>query len=255
MTTTAITGSASGIGRALAERLGGEGHRIIGVDIRDADVVADLSTADGRASAVAAVLDACGGTLDRFVGGAGLGPQVSPESIIASVNYFGVVDLLDGLLPALEKGTAPAAVAICSNSAQMAPLDDHPVVCALLDGDEAKARALLDESKDGFVAYAGSKMALGRAVRRRSRDWGSKGVRLNAIAPGPVETPLLQGGRDDPRYGEAIRTLDVPLGRLATPEEIAAFIAMMLAPDTGYMHGSVVYVDGGQDAEIRSEKF
>ena len=255
MATAIVSGSASGIGAAVRANLEAEGFRVIGVDIRDAEVLADLSTADGRARAVADVLEACAGAADRLVACAGLGAHVEPIVNIAMVNYFGAVDLLDGLLPALSKGSDPAAVAICSNSAQMAPFDDHPMVVALLDHDEAAARAALEDGGDGFLAYAGSKMALGRAVRRRARAWGDAGVRLNAIAPGPVETPLLQEGRRHALYGEAIKSISPPLGRLATPEEIAEFVGIMLDRRSAYMHGSIVYVDGGHDAELRPEKF
>lgn len=255
MQTAVVSGSASGIGAAVRARLEADGARVVGVDIRDAEVIADLAGEAGRREAIAQVLEACSGTLDRLVLCAGLGAHVEPIASIAIVNYFGTVDLLDGLLPALETGAQPAAVAVCSNSAQMAPLDDHPLVGALLDHDEAAVLAALENGGDGFTAYAGSKMALGRAVRRRARAWGDAGVRLNAIAPGPVETPLLQRGREHALYGEAIKSLSPPLGRLATPEEIADFIWLMLGRHSAYMHGSVVYVDGGHDAELRPEKF
>ena len=165
------------------------------------------------------------------------------------------MDLLDGLLPALSQGDSPAAVAVCSNSAQMAPFDDHPAVVAMLAHDADATVSALEDGGDGFVAYAGSKMAVGRAVRRRARAWGDAGVRLNAIAPGPVETPLLEGGREHPVYGDAIRAISPPLGRLGQPDEIAGLIALLLGPACGYMHGSIVYADGGQDAELRPDRF
>ena len=75
------------------------------------------------------------------------------------------------------------------------------------------------------LAYLGSKNALGRAVRRRSSRWAETGVRLNAVAPGPVMTPLLQGDMDDPETGEAIRNLHIPLGRVGEPDEVAELVA------------------------------
>ncbi|WP_408898919.1 hypothetical protein ACJ5H2_07355 [Nocardioides sp. R1-1] len=74
MSTYAVTGSASGMGAAVAARLRADGHTVIGVDLREADVVADLSTAGGRRAAAAAVLDLSGGRLDGAVLAAGLGP-------------------------------------------------------------------------------------------------------------------------------------------------------------------------------------
>ncbi len=252
---TAITGSASGIGAATRKRLETEGDRVIGVDVRDAEVIADLSTREGRQSAVKAVDEQSGGRLDRLVLSAGLGAHVRPPSRVAAVNYFGAVDVLDGLFGTLQKGADPAAVVLCSNSAQMMPMDDLPYVLALLDHDEGRALKVIGEADDPVLAYLGSKHALGRAVRRRAGEWGRAGVRLNAVAPGPVMTPLLQGDMDDPRTGQAVRDLKIPLGRIGRPEEIAELIAFLLGPSGAWIHGSIYYIDGGVDAEIRPDRF
>lgn len=255
MATAAVTGSASGIGAAIRARLEGDGFEVIGVDLRDAEVTADLAAAEGRRAAVEGVLERCGGTLDRLVTCAGLGSNVRPPSLVASVNYFGAVDVLDGLFEALRRGAEPAAVAIVSNSAQMAPLDDSPFVTALLDGDEAEAGRLIDELDSPIVAYMGSKHALGRALRRRVRSWGDARVRLNGVAPGPVMTPLLKGTMEDPSTRDAVSQIDIPIGRWGEPEDIAPVVAFLLGPDAAWIHGSIYYVDGGNDAEIRPDRY
>lgn len=109
MGTYAVTGSASGMGAASAARLRAAGHRVIGVDLRDADVVADLGTAEGRAHAVREVIRLAGGRLDGVAAVAGVGPQMRDAGVVASINYFGPVALLNGLRPALEAagGDAP----------------------------------------------------------------------------------------------------------------------------------------------------
>jgi NAD(P)-dependent dehydrogenase (short-subunit alcohol dehydrogenase family) len=250
----AITGSASGIGAATRKRLEDEGTRVVGVDLRDAEVEADLSRPEGRRAAASAVLERAEGRLDGAVLCAGVGGHVADLGLVASVNYFGAVEVLDALLPALGRGEGPAAVVIASNSAQFFPLDEHPYVAALLAGDEARARELVVK-ENGFVAYAGSKHALARAVRRRAGAWGRAGVRLNALAPGPVRTPLLQATVDHPVFGKGLEQLDVPLGRFAEPAEIAALAGFLLGPEASFVHGSVVYVDGGNDAVIRPDRF
>jgi NAD(P)-dependent dehydrogenase (short-subunit alcohol dehydrogenase family) len=255
MGTAVVSGSASGIGAAVRSRLEKQGDRVIGIDVRDAEIVVDLAQRRGRETALAMAKERCEGRLDRLVLSAGLGPHVAPISLIASVNYFGAVELLDGLLPALQRGEDPAAVVICSNSAQFIPLEDHPYTAALLAGDEAGAHRFLEESGEPFLAYAGSKNAVGRAVRRRAGEWGRAGVRLNAVAPGPVETALLQGGLEDPRFGEAIRSLQVPLGRRGQPDEIAGLVSFLLGPDASWIQGSIYYMDGGNDAEVRPDRF
>ncbi|MGI9432799.1 MAG: SDR family oxidoreductase [Myxococcota bacterium] len=254
MKTTVITGSASGIGAATRARLEAAGDRVIGVDLRDADILADLSEAEGRAAALREILTACDGRLDRFVPCAGVN-QSLPLPTIASVNYFGTVELIDGLFDALRAGEAPACVAICSNSARMAPFDETPFVRALLAGDEAQAHAALEDGGHGFLAYAGSKLAVGKAVRHRADAWGKAGVRLNAIAPGATRTPLLESTLADPQYGRFAKDLPVPLGRFGEPEEIAGIIEFLLGPAAAFVHGAIWYADGGTDATLRPDDF
>lgn len=254
MGTVVITGSASGIGAAVRERLEADGDRVIGVDLRGAEIVADLSTPDGRETALAGIRTAATGGLDRLVVCAGLGPHVDDFPLIASVNYFGAVRLLDGLLGELAGRPGAAAVAVCSNSAQLGDFQEHPFVLALLDDDEPKARQII-ATENGYLAYGGSKHALCRAVRRRASAFGDAGVRLNGICPGTTMTPLLQGSIDHPVFGQAVDSLPIPLHRRAEPAEIAGVIAFLLGPDSAYVHGSLLYVDGGSDAVLQPDRF
>lgn len=254
MGTAVVTGSASGIGAAVKRRLEQAGDRVIGVDLRAADILADLSNPEGRDRAIAAIRAGAGGSLDRLVLCAGVGAHLDDFALIASVNYFGAIVLLDALLPQLSGRPGAAAVVVCSNSAQFLPLDEHPYVLALLAGDEAQARALI-AGENGFLAYAGSKHALCRAVRRRATVWGEAGVRLNGVCPGMTDTPLLQGSIDHPVFGQGVASLKIPLGRRAQPSEIADAVAFLLGPQAGYVHASLLYVDGGNDATVRPDRF
>jgi len=248
-----VSGSASGIGEAVRQRLEKSGLRVVGVDLHDADVIADLSTAEGRQLAVETTTDLAGGRLDGLVACAGLGPHVTPYEKIVRVNYFGCLAYLDGLLPALAQGEAPAAVAISSNGATLTP-KNQTLVEVLLAGDEEPA-CTVAASLDGATVYGMSKLAMTRALRRRSQVWADAGVRLNAVAPGPVDTPLLRDSLEDKILGPLVEALPVPMGRRAAPAEIAGAVGFLLDPVNSFVHGSVLFVDGGSDALIRPDIF
>ncbi|MFP6654301.1 MAG: SDR family oxidoreductase [Myxococcota bacterium] len=254
MGTTVVTGAASGIGAAVRTCLERKGERVIGVDLRDTEVSADLSTAEGRLSALEQIRSLSEKNIDGLVLCAGIGAHVDDLALILSVNYFGTIAMLDGLLPSLAGRPHASAVVVASNSVKYAPFGDCDFVTAMLDGNEDKARELI-ASENGFMAYGGSKYALCCAVRRRVEAWGSNGVRLNAIAPGATETPLLQGTIDHPLYGRGLAGLKAPLGRRAEPSEIANLIAFVQSEEASYVHGSVLYVDGGNDAATRLDQF
>ncbi|GAB2982649.1 SDR family oxidoreductase [Amycolatopsis acidiphila] len=242
----AVTGSASGIGAAVVPALRAEGHDVIGVDLRDAQVRADLGTPDGRQRAIDGVLDRCGGSLEGLVLCAGLGPHTPDPVRIIEVNYRGAVTVLDGLFPALRT----AAVAVSSSASTMVRWADNPIA----RGEEAAALADAGEYR-GQLAYAWSKNALTVAVRSRVAEWGAAGVRLNTVAPGAVDTPLLAGGLADPRYGDAIRNYRAPIPRHGRPAEVAALIVYLLGPRAGYVHGAQFMIDGGSDALMRPTEF
>ncbi|HLI74057.1 MAG TPA: SDR family oxidoreductase [Acidimicrobiales bacterium] len=249
--TVAVTGSASGIGAAVRRRIERHGDRVIGVDLRAADITADLATAAGRARAVHEIHTACGGVLDALVACAGVGPQTRPRHRIVEVNYFGALACIDGALEDLARGESPAAVVISSNGASLTPPDRE--LLALLDKDDEPQSAAHAERLDGATVYGTAKLALTRQMRRRAQAWAEAGVRLNAVAPGPVDTPLLTAGLEDAVLGPLIEALPVPIGRRAEPDEIAAAVAFLLHPDNGFVHGSVLFVDGGSDALLRPE--
>lgn len=253
MTNYVITGSASGIGAQAAKIAQNRGEEIIGVDLHDTTIQVDLSTEQGRQSAVKEILVQTNSKIDKLVLGAGLGGHVEDGSKVAQVNYFGAVQLLDGLKDALAAAKGRCVV-IGSNSAQMRIDPQHEIINALLANDEEKAMQVIGDMH-GALVYGMSKHALSRAVRRRAAEFGQAGITLNAIAPGMTRTPLFEGTENHPQLKEAVNAIPIPKNRLASAGEIAGMIDFMLSPAADYMQGSVIYMDGGTDAQFRPDAF
>lgn len=255
MTRTAVvTGSASGIGKATAELLAGQGVDVIGVDLKDADVCADLGTPDGRAAAVESVTERAGSSLDVVVACAGIS---GANPAVPSVNYFGVVDLLAGLRPLLAAGTDPR-VALISSVSSVHPTDEA-LLGACLAHDEATARARSDElmaEQMWAFLYSSSKAALARWVRRTAitPEWAGAGIALNAVAPGVVLTPMSAGLFDDPAMKTVMdQAVPMPLNSYAPPQAVAAPLAFLVSPANTHVTGQVLFVDGGAEATLRGD--
>lgn len=172
-----------------------------------------------------------------------------------SVNYFGALAFMDGLLPALRGGTQPAAVVVSSTGAVQLDAAQHPLTQALRAGDVAQARALAAQAETPLLPYCATKYAITCAMRERAMAWGQAGVRLNAVAPGPIQTPLLQAFVEDKRYPPEASGFMPPLGWRGQPEEVAQFIHYLLSPEAGFIHGSLMFIDGGIDALVRPHSF
>ncbi len=259
MGTYAVTGSASGMGGEAARKLRAAGHTVIGVDLRDAEVVADLSTPRGRRAAADSVLTSARGRLDGAVLAAGVGPLPGPDTarLILQVNFFGVVELLDAWRPALATADRAKVVVVASNSTTTMPAVPNRLVRRLLAGDgESAASALRWYGKAApSLAYGGSKIAVARWVRRHAvtAPWAGEGIRLNAIAPGAILTPLLEKQLATPREAKAINAFPVPVGGFGDPGQLADWMMFMLSDSADFLCGSVIFVDGGSDAYFRAD--
>ncbi|MCV7275770.1 SDR family oxidoreductase [Mycolicibacter arupensis] len=259
MSVYAVTGSASGMGRQAAEKLRAAGHTVIGVDLRDAEVAADLSGPDGRAAAAEQVLARCGGRLDGAVLAAGLGPKPGPgmARTIFEVNFRGVVDLLDAWRPALAAAERAKVVVIGSNSSTTIPAVPRRAVRALRAGRTASAVRtvkLLGPAAPS-MAYGASKIAVTRWARRQAvtPEWAGAGIRLNVLAPGAIQTPLLDELLAIPQQAKAVQAFPVPVGGFGDPAMLADWMLFMLSDAAEFLCGSVIFVDGGTDAYFRSD--
>ena len=254
MKTYVVSGGASGIGAATSDLLRSQGHRVITVDLRDADVVADLSTSEGRAHAVdgvRALTDVVHGVVP-CAGIAGL-TGVDP-ALLVSANYFGAVELVEGLRPLLAAADGAAVVMLASNSVTCQPGWRTSVTELCLAGNEAEARTDAAQT-EAVQVYPASKAALARWARREAitEPWIGAGIRLNSVAPGMVATPMTDQLREDPELGAFADAYPSAIGRPGKPTEIAALIAFLLSDESSLLVGSVVFADGGTDAMMHPQ--
>lgn len=253
MGTYALTGSASGIGAALKSALAAEGHTLITIDIKDADIIADLTTPEGRRDVVSKVQEMAPDGLDGFVPLAGLGGGTAPDLLITRLNYFGTVELVEGLRPALAKKSG-AVVLLCSNSAPMIP-EDESFLEALLAGDEAKSLELAENHVVQGTHYMLTKRALNYWMRRNIMAYGRDGIRMNAVAPGPTITPMTRPLFESEEYAPVMQSLleQTPANRAAEAEEVSSCIQFLLSPAASNVYGTLLFVDGGYDAHTRPD--
>lgn len=254
--TYVVTGSASGIGAATANILRSRGDKVIGIDLKDADVNADLSTPEGRTAAAEKATELAGGVIDGVIACAGIS---APISKTMAINFFGVTDLLTGLLPALRASDAPRAAVVSS----MASLQQNSpeLVEAALSGDEAATLAIGDAlaaegPQEGYLNYPSSKRALSRWVRREaiSDDWAGSGIPLNAVAPGTVITPMTAQLLATPEGAAMVdKHVPMPLNSHQPPESIAHLLIWLTSPENTHMAGQTIYSDGGADASLRGD--
>jgi meso-butanediol dehydrogenase / (S,S)-butanediol dehydrogenase / diacetyl reductase len=238
-----VTGGGSGIGAATARQLGAVGAPVALVGRREDplnEIAAEIASGGGQALCVPAdladpasphrIVDAClarYGRIDGLVNNAAMVRHMPlgewdtgcfDEHVATNVRapFF----LIQAALPALRESPVRSVVNISSSSGTL--------------------------RRVGQSVYGMTKSALDYLTQTLAGELAPLGVRVNGIAPGPIDTPIHATWADD--LAEAYRWLgsQVPLGRIGAPEEVALWITLLLSPMASFMTGAVIPLDGGQ---------
>ncbi len=240
-----ITGGNSGVGWAVARRLAKDGVRIVLADVEDArpraQSIADelggealaVSTDVADETQVERLFDRCWsayGRLDYLINSAGVDRvnTVADATIdewdwIVGVNLRGVFLCCRAAIPLMKRSGGGAIVNIGSTFA--------------FTGNPKSA------------IYSATKGGVHQLTKCMAVDHTAEGIRVNCVAPGPVDTPMLQkevSEHSDPEEMKADMLRGLPINRVATPEEIANVVCFVLSDQASYMTGSIVVADGGE---------
>lgn len=256
----AITGASSGIGAKTKELFMKEGHEVINIDLKDGDICVNLATPEGRKQAADELHRMHPKGLDGMICNAGVSGACGNLPLIISLNYFGTVAVAKGVYDLLVKKHGSCVVTASNTISQGAGRMD---IADLLNniGDEQRVLALVSQMDAsnlsvGNSLYVSTKYALARWVRRVSASWAANGVRINAVAPGNVSTAMTATMSTSAKM--ALNALPIPTkyGQecLMEPEEIAAVMVFLASDAARGVNGNVMFVDGGTDALLNSEK-
>ncbi len=231
-----VTGGGSGIGAAIAARLAAEGAEVwvSDIDLPSAERIAgevnghplelDVTSLDAARAALEAT-----GTLDVLVNNAGIDEfgfftYTSPEQWqrVIAINLVGVLNCTFAALPGMQEAGYGRIVSVSSEAGRVG----------------SKGSSVYSAAKGGVIAF----------MKTIARENGRYGITANAVAPGPIETPLLMGAKEFGEIGErVIENMKglTQLGRLGQPEEVAAAVAFLASDDATYVTGETLGVSGG----------
>ncbi len=242
----AITGAATGIGAAAVALLKAGGHDVVGLDIAEpagVDLWVPVDLGDGRSVAQAAA--SVEGPFDALINNAGLPPRAGNAVPVLQVNVFGLIGLTEALLPKLAQGASIVSTASRAGHAWRENIDEVKALLAL-PGPDAVARFVEERDMDPLRAYALSKEAVIAWTVAQTEAWITRGLRGNTVSPAAVGTGIL----DDfiAAMGERVAKNIARAGRPGTAEEIASVLVYLAGPESGWIKGQDITVDGGMSA-------
>jgi 3-oxoacyl-[acyl-carrier protein] reductase len=231
-----VTGGSQGLGSAICSRLVDDGYRVVSVDVQAPSTDAAYESIVGDARDVSTLRKACAKAADNptglvgFVANAGVN-RYGDTATVAREDWDAVIDVdltavFEGARVAAEHFDAGGSIVITSSAAALAGLPLRAAYCS------AKAGAL-------------------GLVRALSTEWGPRGIRVNGIAPGVIETELIKRARLKGSLKSAETTAaSLPLRRVGQPDDVSPVVSFLLSDDSRYVTGVTLPVDGGLTSQL-----
>lgn len=240
-----VTGAASGIGAETARVLAGAGAHVISIDRNPAEgshiaqhIRCDLTDLASIDAAIAAV----DGPIDALCNVAGVPGNLASQTVIA-VNFLGLRRLTEGLAEQITDGGSIVNVASIAGNQWQTNLAEVKLLLATPSFEDGVAWTN-DNSMTGARSYNFSKEAVIVWTMANSQRWWSRGIKLNAVSPGVIETPILGDFRES-MGDEAIDWAISTMGRVGRPSDIAPAVAFLASRATPWINGANLIVDGG----------
>ncbi|MFV0435823.1 MAG: coniferyl-alcohol dehydrogenase [Desulfopila sp.] len=247
--TILVTGVASGIGAATARELQRQGARVIGLDINAPSeklyrfIQADLTEPQSVQQAVSAV----GEPLDGLCNCAGL-PPTRPAEQVLTVNFTALRDLIEQLIPNLADNASIVNLASLAGLGWPDASEQVKALHAIRDYRHIEDFCRRYDMAKGR-SYFLSKEALIVWTMANRWTWRERGIRMNCVSPGPVDTPILQDFNET--LGERAEEDRKIMDRPGTPEDIAPICAFLLSDGSRWLRGTNIAADGGMFAHVQ----
>lgn len=240
-----VTGAASGIGRAIAERLSRDGYRVVLADIADDQLRSTVAEMEGKGFEV-------------------LGPVVDitkkdqvVDMVEKTMSAFGSIDVLvnnagiirDGLVPTLSEDDWDRVLDVNLKGAFLCCQAVFPVMKQRLAGNIVNISSRSWLGNVGQVNYSASKGGMISLTRTMALEFARYQISVNAVAPGLIDTPMTRGLPEK----SLLRLLQMqPTGKMGRVEDIAGAVSFLVSDDARFITGQILHVDGGKSCGLLS---
>jgi len=242
----ALTGGATGIGAATVARLKAAGHTVVAFDIAEPEGVDQWVPIDMRdMNSITTAAASVEGPFDALINNAGLPPRDDNAVDVLAVNVLGLIAFANAMLPKLAKGASIVTTASRAGQAWRENVAEGKALLQLTDPAQLPVFVEGNNIKP-LRAYCLSKEAMILWNMGQAEAWKAQGLRGNTVSPSAVETGIL--GDFVAALGERATQSIARAGRAGSADEIAAVIAFLASPDSGWIHGQDIVIDGGMTA-------